>query len=1319
MRNIWYLFLGTAILAACSTPSSTEELLEDVVPDVHSSADGVAGVDVVLFLDAHKAPPDLDIMPDFNVADIEPEALLPQCQPGEGCFLDGCGNNADCQSGWCVEHLGEAVCSQSCQDECPAGWSCQQVAGTEPDVVFICVSDYANLCKPCAINSDCGTVGKQDVCLPYGDDGSFCGGSCVDSDGNEKECPWGFVCQEVETVDGATTSQCVAEAGVCPCTDKSAQLGLSTPCSVENEFGYCAGHRVCTMEGLSDCDALVPAVEICNGVDDDCNGKADEGTCDDDIACTLDTCAPDTGCLHEPLENGECADGNPCTVADHCVAGECIGSTVICDDSNPCTDDSCNAEGGCFFTPNNEGCDDNNPCTTGDHCEATICSGFDIECGCQSDADCAPLDNGDVCDGVLYCDTASLPYQCAVLPDSEIECPAEVGIDATCLAPACDGQSGECSLVPDHEQLACNDGDACTIGETCNGGVCGSGASLNCNDGNLCTDDLCDGESGCIYVNNVASCQDGSVCTVNDICAEGSCQPGQVLACDDLNPCTDDGCDQDTGCQFEAKDGECSDLNPCTVGDHCVGGLCTAGSMLDCNDENPCTDDSCDAQKGCVHQLNQNPCDDQNACTENDHCNNGWCLGKVADCNDFNICTEDSCSADEGCLHSPNEALCNDGSLCTLGDHCKDGECQAVGDLDCDDDDICTDDICNPALGCVSVFNEAPCDDGDDCTATDLCQGGQCAGTVPVICNDDIQCTTDSCVAEEGCQFVPTDSACDDDNPCTDDVCELGKGCVHSLNQAPCEDGDPCTIGEQCSAGICEGGIVDDCDDNDVCTEDVCHEQQGCLHTPLFGDCDDGNPCTENSCDPDSGCIAVPLDGACEGGQCVNGICEAVCVPECGGKECGADGCEGTCGSCDDGFNCVNGSCVESGNNECNDGNDILWDGCTKGEISEFRVNTFTPGQQTMPSLATLANGSWVMVWDSFDQDGDQMGVFGQRFDAVGKALGEEFQINSYVAESQASSDVAALSDGGFIVAWHSTGSQDGSGYGVFGQRFDAAGGKVGNELALNSTTNSHQIDCAVTGLTDGGFVSAWRHNSDGSGYGIRGRSFDSLSAPQQGDYQINSYTYNQQYYADVAAVPGGGYVAVWQSDSQDKSGWGVYGQEINQADGKVGSEFRVNTYTPGQQRYPRIASASDGSYFVVWESDSEDGSSTGVYAQRYKADGTKNMNPFRVNTYIVSSQERPDVAAWPDGRFVVVWTSSGQDGVSGGIFGQRFNADGTPAGSEFQVNVYTEYHQHLPTVATFAEAGFVVAWTSNAQDDSVSGVFAQRYDAAGNKLYH
>jgi hypothetical protein len=1353
-------------LAACSTQPATG----DLSPEAGGSGDLTAGSetdigDEVRIHFKDQIGVDLELSPGEIVPEDSGTGDGPalQCNPGEGCFGDECLGNSDCQSGWCVEHMGDGVCTQSCQDECPAGWSCQQVAGTEPDIVFICVSDYANLCKPCSVGSDCGSIGSQDVCVDYGTEGSFCGGSCEDDGG---QCPWGFVCQEVTTVDGASSKQCITEAGVCPCTGKSILLSLSTPCIIDNEFGTCGGHRVCVEDGLSDCNALVPGPEECNGIDDNCSGVKDEGTCDDGVECTLDTCVPESGCVNEPLNSGECTDGNPCTAADHCEAGECAGAPVFCDDNNVCTDDLCDELGGCLFEPNQEECDDLNPCTIGDHCKETVCVGVDVECGCQSDPDCEPLDDGNLCNGTLVCEQTQLPFVCVVLEETVIDCPVMEGPDAICVSSVCQPQTGECVVEPDHEGFACDDGDACTVGEICVQGSCGNGMALNCNDGNPCSQDSCNSESGCEYENNTDPCQDGNQCTVGDSCLDGDCVGGNPMTCDDGNPCTNDSCEPTKGCLFEANQAVCNDYNPCTEGDHCEEGVCLPLKMLDCNDGNLCTDDICDAQKGCTYTMNSAPCDDLNECTINDKCKNGWCLGENSSCQDFNPCTNDSCTSELGCVYEPNDNLCNDGSLCTTGDHCKDGDCQGAVELNCEDDNICTDDICNPVVGCVHTLNQAPCDDLDPCTDGDQCNAGLCAPGLPKSCNDDVECTVDSC--DGVCKFVPMDGACDDFNSCTEDKCDIALGCLHTLVNGPCEDGNPCTIGDSCEIGVCVSGQETDCDDQNSCTEDTCDPVAGCIQSPIVAQCDDNNPCTDgdecqlgeclgvqpvscddqiactedscvpfvgcsylpdddfcddgsvctqNICTADSDCTSVPVEGLCEGGQCKNGECVLDCVPDCAAKECGTDGCDGSCGDCLAGYDCVSGICKETGNVECDDDNDILWDGCTAGKYSEFRINTFTPGDQTYPHVDGLPGGGYVVVWNSYDQDGSYYGIYGQRFQADGSVAGEEFQVNTYTNNQQSSSNVASLGEGRFMVVWQSSG-QDGSGYGIYAQRFQADGSPFGSEFRINSKTSNEQREPSVAGQSDGTSYVSFQNYHDGSSWGIYGRGINSQGTVIGSDTIINTTTSNSQESPVLASHPNG-YIAVWHSNNQDNSGWGVYGQRLNLDGSKAGSEFKVHIYTPSDQRFPRVSAAADGAFVAVWQSYNEDGSSNGVYCQRFSPVGAKLGNPFRVNTYIVSSQEDPDVAVWPDGRFVVVWVSHGQDSESGGIYGQMYNANGTPLGFEFRVNVYTAYNQYSPVVSTLDGAGFVVAWTSQAQDDSVSGVFAQRYDAAGNKLYH
>ena len=863
MKGRW-LVVGVVLLSfACSTePGQTVEVPgEDVAEDLgrkvalDSGAEMVAPFEVVEVKDQFI----LEILPD-----VLADGFAPQCAPGEGCFLDPCDENEECQSGWCVQHLGGGVCSEACQEECPAGWSCQQVAGTVPDVVYICVSDFANLCRPCHTNDSCTSVGgASDACLDYGPDGNFCGGPCSAGE----SCPWGFTCKENKTVEGTLLKQCVNDAGECPCTGSSVSLGLTTECELSADAGTCKGKRTCTADGLSSCDAANPMAETCNGIDDDCDGEIDEPElvegkylelCTDDNDCTADTCSGENGCVNELLEVGDCNDADPCTVADHCDGGACVGDVVECNDDNPCTDDLCTITGGCEHPPVAGSCDDGDPCTVADQCVAGLCQGTDVDCDCQTDLDCAPFEDGDLCNGVLFCNLEKVPYECAIVPDSVVSCPEPGGIDAICLAAVCDPESGDCSFVPAHQEGACSDQEPCTISDSCIDGACTPGTPLNCNDGDPCTDDSCVAGEGCAYFNNDASCSDGSACTVGDQCANGECVAGAPMACDDGNLCTDDSCSEESGCSHLPNTVACDDGNDCTTGDLCQSGQCFGSQAVDCDDSNVCTDDACVPAGGCVHLLNDAPCDDNDVCTTGDHCQLGECghSGEFT-CDDNNVCTTDSCAALTGCqFASVDGGDCTDANLCTIGDSCAGGLCIPGAAVVCDDQNFCTDDSCEPDLGCVHASNSAPCDDGDVCTVQDVCAGGVCQAGDIMPCSDDNVCTGDSCDPKSGCSYVPLagdcddgdtcttlDSCadgqcvggpaldCDDDVVCTDDSCDADVGCVHSNNNAACDDGSLCTEGDFCQNGACVPGGAKDCSDNDPCTDDTCEPAAGCQHS--------------------------------------------------------------------------------------------------------------------------------------------------------------------------------------------------------------------------------------------------------------------------------------------------------------------------------------------------------------------------------------------------------------------------------------------------------------------------------------------------------
>jgi MYXO-CTERM domain-containing protein len=107
-------------------------------------------------------------------------------------------------------------------------------------------------------------------------------------------------------------------------------------------------------------------------------------------------------------------------------------------------------------------------------------------------------------------------------------------------------------------------------------------------------------------------------------------------------------------CQGQADGTPCEDGNTCTTGDTCAGGACQGGGMLACEDQNPCTDDACDPQAGCVHDFNTDPCEDGDLCNGPDVCAFGVCVpGATIYCFDNDPCTDDTCDPAVGCPYTP------------------------------------------------------------------------------------------------------------------------------------------------------------------------------------------------------------------------------------------------------------------------------------------------------------------------------------------------------------------------------------------------------------------------------------------------------------------------------------------------------------------------------------------------------------------------------------------------------------------------------------------------------------------------------------------
>ena len=392
---------------------------------------------------------------------------------------------------------------------------------------------------------------------------------------------------------------------------------------------------------------------------------------------------------------------------------------------------------------------------------------------------------------------------------------------------------------------------------------------------------------------------------------------------------------------------------------------------------------------------------------------------------------------------------------------------------------------------------------------------------------------------------------------------------------------------------------------------------------------------------------------------------------------------------------------------------------------SEFRVNTHTTSSQQDATIATDADGDFAIVWQS-TQDGSGYGIYGQRYNAAGAAVGSEFRINTHTTGDQTEPYIAMDADGDFVVAWSSS-LQDGNDLGVYAQRYNAAGVAQGGEFRVNTRTTGKQQTRAVAMDTDGDFVIAWNSYGQDSptqtaASGVYAQRYNAAGVAQGGEFRVNTYTSDNQLNPAIAMDADGDFVVSWQSANQEgvtNAGFGVYAQRYNAAGAAQGSEFRVNTQTVSAQATPAIGMDTDGDFVIAWGSSGQDDPTAanlfGIYAQRYNAAGVAQGGEFRVNTFTTRSQALPSLAMDADGDFVISWRSAGQDVPAAttafGVYGQRYNAAGVAQGGEFRINTFTSNDQHYPSVAMDADGDFVVAWHGQGTGDLL-GVFAQRYQA-------
>ncbi|POF40012.1 hypothetical protein B0D71_23305 [Pseudomonas laurylsulfativorans] len=386
--------------------------------------------------------------------------------------------------------------------------------------------------------------------------------------------------------------------------------------------------------------------------------------------------------------------------------------------------------------------------------------------------------------------------------------------------------------------------------------------------------------------------------------------------------------------------------------------------------------------------------------------------------------------------------------------------------------------------------------------------------------------------------------------------------------------------------------------------------------------------------------------------------------------------------------------------------------------LGEIRVN-LTTGYHSEPSLTALKDGGYIVAWsDQGTSFADY--IYTQRYNASGVKVGGPALVNTVTNSEQEDPTITALANGGYVVAWQSDTFDDMSD--IAAQIYNANGVRVGGEFIVNTTRTGEQDSAQITSLKDGGFVVSWAsYGQDGSAWGSYLQRYDASGTKVGVETRVATTTLSEQDDSTVTGLADGGMMVVWEGNGTGDTS-GIFGQRFKADGSKSGAEIRINTRVTDDQTDPVVKVLSSGNYVVTWQSAPDDGDGNDetnapadIYAQLFNAAGVKVGAETRVNTTTAGNQEEPNVTALTNGGYLVTWAGQGT-GDANGIFCQLFNASGVKVGTETRINTTTTGNQMFTQVTTLADGGYVVAWESSVVNGQVD-VYTQRFDANGNKV--
>lgn len=331
-------------------------------------------------------------------------------------------------------------------------------------------------------------------------------------------------------------------------------------------------------------------------------------------------------------------------------------------------------------------------------------------------------------------------------------------------------------------------------------------------------------------------------------------------------------------------------------------------------------------------------------------------------------------------------------------------------------------------------------------------------------------------------------------------------------------------------------------------------------------------------------------------------------------------------------------------------------------------------------------------------------------------AWGEEFQVNTRTSLDQADPAISMNPAGNFVVVWSSRFSTPGRSNDILGQRFDPNCNPVGGEFQINTTISGNQTEPSVAMNALGYFVIVWHGPGliEEDQEDIFAQRFDPNGLPVDTEFLVNTYTQGKQRYPKVAMNMDGMFVIVWESEKLEADTTVVSCQLFDANGLVVGEEFEVNLLD--DCRYPDIAIDPNGNFAVVWM---EDGSSNNLIIIRlFNADGTARTKPLETSTINFNTITRPAIAMDANGYFVVAWDGDPERASQDDVHAHLFDPNGIPLGEQFVVNTTLDGAQQYPQVAKNDFGEFVIVWQGESGlEDYGTEIFGRRFNSLGEPI--